>query len=171
MVYVYCPACGRRLAKREIGDEGAVPYCEKCARPWFDVSHPCVIALVVNQYGEIALVKQAGISGNRFVCVAGYVKAGETAEEAVCREIREELGLYVTGMEYVNSYYYEKDDNLMLGFICRAEKGEFVISPELITAEWFGADEALQQLKEARVAKILLLEYIERYRAGAKPGC
>ena len=63
----------------------------------------------------------------------------------------------------------EKDDNLMLGFICRAEKGEFVISPELITAEWFGAD-GLCSSKEARVA-ILLLEYIERYRAGAKPGC
>lgn len=161
MIFKFCPACGSRLDECKIGDEGTVPFCKKCARPWFSVSHPCVITLVVNECGEIALVKQNFASDERFVCVAGYIKAGETAEQAVCREVKEELGLNVVSLKFIKSYYFEKHDNLMLGFVCRVKKGNFTISDELKAAEWFDVENALLQLKESKIAKKLLLEYIK----------
>lgn len=62
MKFKYCPECGTKLADRIIGDEGAVPYCERCEKPLFDMFSTCVIVLVVNEEGEAALLRQEYIS-------------------------------------------------------------------------------------------------------------
>ena len=58
MKFVCCPQCGAKLEKREIGDEGLVPYCSACGRPWFDMPYACTITLVINEYDEVALIRQ-----------------------------------------------------------------------------------------------------------------
>lgn len=162
MEFIYCPGCGLKLIKNKIGDEGEVPFCSRCSRPWFDFSYPCIIALVVNEFGEIALLRQSYGEPGRYVFVAGFIKSGERAESAVCREVREELGLEVESVKYINSYYFEKHDNLMLGFACRALKGAFTLSDEVETAGWFNIHDALNELKDSSIAKRLLLDYLEQ---------
>ena len=108
MKFVCCPQCGAKLEKREIGDEGLVPYCSSCGRPWFDMPYACTITLVINEYDEVALIRQGYVSDQYYVCVAGYVKCGETAEETAAREVEEELGLVPESLRYTRSYYFER---------------------------------------------------------------
>ena len=61
MRFTYCPHCGSELTKREIGDEGLVPFCEACKVPLFDMFATCVICAVTNECGEVALLKQGDI--------------------------------------------------------------------------------------------------------------
>lgn len=159
MTFSYCPKCGERLVMREIGDEGAVPFCENCSRPFFDFSYPCVICLVTDGEGRFALIKQGYVSENH-VCVAGYIKRGETPEEAAAREVAEETGLKVRSLRYLMSRYHAKSDNLMLGFVVTVEHGEFTLSGEVDSAGWFGAEKARELLRKSSVAKELLEIYL-----------
>lgn len=138
MKFTYCPECGGRLTQKTIGDEGEVPFCGECGRPWFGFSYPCVICLLHDGAGNYALIQQT-YATNNYVCVAGFIHEGETDEQTAVREIREEVGLEVQDMRYVGSYYYPKHDNLMLGFACRVNRSEFHLSDnEVRTAGWFG---------------------------------
>lgn len=161
MTFIHCPLCGEKLTSKPIGDEGLVPFCEACGRPWFPFSYPCVICLCMDENGNIALIKQS-YGEDRFVCVAGYVKHGESLESAARREVEEETGLSVLGVHYVNSYPYEKRDNLMLGFACRVKRADFSLSDEVKTATWFTPDEADNALAQSLIAQRLLHDYINR---------
>ncbi len=158
MRFDHCPVCGRLLELRQIGDEGAVPFCEKCERPWFPFSYPCVICLCMDENGNVLLIKQSyGIS--RYVCVAGYIKAGEDAETALRREIAEETGLEVLGARYLYSRYFEKHDNLMLAFACRVRRSELKLSAnEVSEANWFTPDDAYNALFAGAYGRDMLNE-------------
>lgn len=148
----YCPRCGNKAVMREIGDEGVIPYCAGCEVPLWDLFTASIIAAVVNEYGEIALLRQDYVSTTNHVCVAGVMKLGESAEDTVVREIGEELGLHVKSVEYVKSYPYAKKDMLMLGFKAVVEKNAFTLSAEVDSAEWVKFDKALDLLREGSIA-------------------
>lgn len=159
MTFRFCPVCGRGLVLKEVGDEGLTPFCNACALPFFSFSWPCVICLVVNEDKRVALIRQSGGFG-RYVCVAGFVRQGESAERAAEREVEEEIGLKVSGVEFIRSYYHEKGDNLMLGFVCWVEGGRFRLSKEVEAAEWFSFGKARELLRDSSVAKLLLEDYL-----------
>lgn len=158
MKFNHCPACGAALQGRILGDEGEVPYCEACSRPWFSFSYPCVICLAVDENGDIALIRQSYVS-ERFICVAGHIQQGETAEHTAAREVEEEIGLPMLSVKYISSYYHEKQDNLMLGFVCRVKRAELTLSCEVDEARWFAPDEAEEALRQASIAHRLLCDY------------
>lgn len=143
MKHLYCPQCGAHLTAREIGDEGLVPYCERCARPWFDSFSTCIIALAVNEYGEAALLRQSDLSDRYHTLVSGYIKPGETAEETAAREILEETGLRVDLLESCGTFWLAKREQLMLGYFAAVKKQEFVLSGEIDSARWVSLREAL----------------------------
>lgn len=155
MQFTFCPDCGGRLIKKSIGDEGEIPFCESCGRPWFSFSYPCVICLLTDGAGNYALIRQTYATKN-YVCVAGFIKEQETAEQTAAREICEETGLEVLSMRYVGSYYYPKHDNLMIGYLCTVEHGEFRLSGEVKTAGWFTLEEARELLSHGTVGKDLM---------------
>ena len=78
MRYKYCPECGFCLFDREAGDDGAVPYCDRCKRYWFDSFSCCVIVMVVNEFNEIALLRQSYISDEYQTFVAGFMTPGDS---------------------------------------------------------------------------------------------
>lgn len=152
MRFVYCPYCGNQLIKKEIGDEGRIPFCEKCNIPLWDMFTTSIIAAVVNEEREIALLRQNYVSAVSYVCVAGVMKPGESAEDAVIREVWEEIGQKVERLEYVGSYPYEKKEMLMLGYKASVKKRGFVLSGEVDAAEWVRYEDALPMLREGGVA-------------------
>lgn len=156
MRFTYCPHCGTYLSKREIGDEGRIPYCEKCQIPLWDMFTTSIIAAVVNEYQEVALLRQNYVSATKHVCVAGIMKIGESAEETVIREIKEEIGLDVKELQYIKSYPYEKKEMLMLGYKAVVEKSEFVLSGEVDAVEWVKFENALDLLPEGSIARNLV---------------
>ncbi len=125
MHFIYCPHCGTKLIGKEIGDEGIIPYCENCSVPLWDMFTTSIIAAVVNEYGEVALLRQNYVSETKYVCVAGIMKLGESAEDTVVREVKEEIGQDVETLEFVCSYPYEKREMLMLGYKAIVKKKEF----------------------------------------------
>lgn len=160
MQFRFCPQCGSKLTTKQVGDEGEIPFCESCGRPWFSFSYSCVICLLTDGEGRFALIKQTYATKN-YVCVAGFIKEQETAEQTAIREIREETGLEVLSLRYVNSYYYPKHDNLMLGYVCTVKPGEFKLSGEVERAGWFELEEARELLSHGTVGKDLLRDYLE----------
>ena len=162
MRFTYCPHCGNKLAKKEIGDEGLVPFCETCHMPLFDMFSTCVVCAVTNERNEVALLKQGDISNTRYVCVSGFMKIGESAEESAAREIEEEIGQKVEELCFVRSYPYEKKEMLMLGFHAKVTKAELVLSKEVDDAEWVPYAEALGKIREGSIAWQLVKEVIEK---------
>lgn len=160
MTFDFCPQCGMKLYDKICGDEGAVPYCDNCRRPFFPFSYTCVICLCITEdNSDIALIKQSYVSQS-FVNVAGFIKRGETAEETVVREVMEEIGQTVTDYAFVRSYYHKKSDNLMLGFVCKVRKSELKLSKEVEAAEWFPLKYAQQMLRYDSVGWNLLNDYL-----------
>lgn len=176
MHFKYCPHCGARAVEREIGDEGMIPYCEACETPLWDLFATSVICAVVNEENEIALLRQAYVSAEHEVCVAGIMKPGESAEDAAVREIEEELGLKTEKLAYVRSYPYESKEMLMLGFRADVRKKAFVLSKEVDAAAWVPIAEAPGRLREGGIARQLVCEVLERVtgyysRLGMRTGC
>ncbi|MDE7250498.1 MAG: NUDIX domain-containing protein [Lachnospiraceae bacterium] len=152
MHFKYCPHCGNELIKKEIGDEGFIPFCENCDIPLWDMFTTSIIAAVVNEQNEVALLRQNYVSTSSYVCVAGIMKIGESAEDTVIREVKEELGLDVIDLKFIKSYPYEKKEMLMLGYKAFVKKSDFSISGEVDSVKWVKFENALSLLREGSIA-------------------
>jgi len=146
MEFKYCPDCGTKLIKKNIGDEGNVPYCEKCNKPLFDVFSTCIIVLVVNLDNKVALLRQNYISNQYCNLVSGYMKPGECAEETAYREVKEELGISISSLKIIGTYWFDKKDMLMIGFIANTTETEFKLSEEVDNAFWVPVKEAINMV-------------------------
>ena len=156
MHYTHCPDCGQLLTSRPVGDEGLVPFCESCSRPWFDTFSTCIIAAVVNERGEVLLQRETR-RPDREVLVAGYIKPGESAEDAARREIAEETGLTVTSLRYVASWPHMNGDMLMLGYAATAEGENRTDSGEILSARWCTPEGAVAALREGSIARQVVM--------------
>jgi NAD+ diphosphatase len=160
MVFEYCPKCGEKLDKKEIGDEGLVPFCVSCDRVYFNFSYPCVLCLVVDENDNAVLTRER--ADGYYGGVAGFIQEGETIENAAIREVEEEVGLIIDidELKFVKSYGYS--DRLMMGFICMAKNSELKISEkELYAAEWIPINDAANLVRQGSVIRQLINEYIQ----------
>ncbi|MBE5877165.1 MAG: NUDIX domain-containing protein [Lachnospiraceae bacterium] len=161
MHFKYCPYCGTKAIMKEIGDEGEISYCETCKIPLWDMFSTCIICAVVNEQREVALLRQDYVSTTSYVCVAGVMKLGESAEETAKREVKEEIGLNVEELKFIKTYPYDKKEMLMIGFKASVKEAEFKLSGEVDLVKWFSFEEALSQLREGSIAWQLVKTVIE----------
>lgn len=141
MHYKYCPECGTKLIPHPAGDDGDVPYCSNCNRMWFDSFSDCVLVLVYDEFDELALSSQWYLPKQFASFTTGYMKPGETAEEAAAREVQEELGLTLQSITYAGTYWFDYNSQLMHGFIGCAKKAPLHLSTEVQSAKWVPAAE------------------------------
>lgn len=161
MRFKCCPECGEKLILKPIGDEGDVPFCEKCSRPWFDMFSSAVIVLIVNEYEEAVLLKQNYMSDKYMVLVSGFIKPGESAEETARREVLEEVGLELDDNHLAATYWFAPKDMMMIGFIAHAKKTELRLSDEVDEARWVPVREAIELVHpKGAVSHSLLDEYL-----------
>jgi len=136
MIFKYCPDCGKALDQKMIGDEGMIPYCHSCDKPYFDNPAICVVTTVINEKKQILLLKSNYISTTKWTLVAGYVKNGETLEDAVIRETIEETGQNIEHLEYIRSYYFASGELILCGFIAWVTQRDFIHSNEVDDLFW-----------------------------------
>ncbi len=170
MRFTYCPDCGTKLTMKEIGDEGMMPYCESCKKPWWDMFSSCIIVLVYNDRGEVALLNQGYISTRYRNLVSGYMKPGETAESTAVREVEEEIGIKIDRLTPVRTVWFKPKGLLMIGYLGHAANTDFTTSPEVDHVEWVRAEDAVALVhpkSEASASAMLVEEYVKRLTSGS----
>ena len=158
MMFTFCPHCGNKLIEKEIGDEGILPFCEKCDKPFFDQIGLCTITAVINKKYEIALVKDA--RQKKWGLIAGYLKKGESIEESSIREVKEEIGLSPINCKYISSFSYLEKDLIMIGFISFVENSNNTLSSEIEEVKWSSLENAKRELRDGSIAQKLVIEIL-----------
>lgn len=131
-----CSRCG---APTEPARGGSVRRCTVDGSEHFPRTDPAVIMLVHDGADRCVLGRQAAWPVGRFSTLAGFVEPGESAEQAVVREVAEEVGLAVEGLRYVASQPWPFPSSLMLGFTarCAPDAVPRPLDGELAEARWF----------------------------------
>lgn len=133
----YCPVCGH-LNKDEVGTWGR--HCPNCGYTSYPSVTPAILALVHDGERRMLLTHKPGWD-KRYSCIAGFVEPGESLEQCVQREVREEVGVEVTDVTYVGSQPWPFPHQLMVGYTARYVSGELHIEEqELDDAAWFDVD-------------------------------
>ncbi|HEY6530563.1 MAG TPA: NAD(+) diphosphatase [Cellvibrionaceae bacterium] len=130
----FCGRCGSAttLSKVEL-----CCSCADCGASFFPRISPCVIGLV-SRGDELLLAAHQRHKQGRYSLLAGFIEAGETAEEAFSREVYEEVGLHIDHIRYVSSQPWPFPSQLMLGFFAHYQSGEITPDPsEILDAAWF----------------------------------
>ncbi len=133
----YCSHCGCGLV-RIVANWGK--HCPSCGEDHFPHIHPCIIVLV-RRGTELLLIRNAAWNPGRFSLVAGFLDFGESLEECVQREVREEAGIEVANIRYVGSQCWPFPSQQMIGFLADYAGGE--VKPdgvEVVEADWFSVD-------------------------------
>ena len=160
MKFIYCPLCGGELVEKDSWDEGTVPYCPVDNIMYFETPKPCIVVAVVKDK-EILLLKQSYIFKNSKVLVSGYVTNGETVEETVYREVKEETGITVDEIKYLGSEYLASKEIIMLTFMAKYVEGEISKSSEVEGVEWGNIDDALCQMSEDEIGKRIVRKLLK----------
>ncbi|WP_246077850.1 NAD(+) diphosphatase [Neptunomonas concharum] len=132
--------CGRCGAKMHHHAEDLAKHCGQCDLVQYPRISPCVIVLVVDG-DRCLLARSPRFPPGRFSTLAGFIEAGETAEAAVHREIKEEVGIDVKNVRYARSQSWPFPHSLMLGFYADYAGGE--LKPdgiEIEEAHWYTRD-------------------------------
>ena len=140
----FCANCG---AKSSMAEGGWKRVCPSCKTEHFPRTDPVVIMLV--EKGDKCLLgRQKQFAPGMYSCLAGFVEAAETIEDAVKREIFEEAGIRCTDVTYYMTQPWPYPSSLMIGCSARALTDDIVIDKmELEDARWFDRDEAMLMWK------------------------
>ncbi len=132
----YCGCCGS-TTRAESGGNSRICVEPECATVIFPRVDPAIIVLVRN-LDRCLLGRQPSWPEGRYSTIAGFVEPGESLEDAVRREIREETNILVENIEYHSSQPWPFPSSLMLGFTAEALSEEILLNDaELEDAQWF----------------------------------
>lgn len=133
--------CGSCATPTEVAPTERARRCPRCGLHAFPRLAPAMITLVHRDDGRVLLARNARWPTAMYSCLAGFVEPGESVEDAVRREVREEVGVEVDSLRYFGSQPWPFPHSLMLGFHARYAGGEIVVDGEEIAdARWFGPD-------------------------------
>ncbi len=140
----FCANCGNSSA---IVRGGWSRRCQECDAEHYPRVDPVVIMLAEHD-GRLLLGRQYHYPPGRYSALAGFVEVGETVEDAVAREIREEAGIEVAGVTYVASQPWPFPSSLMIGCTAQALDDALTVDlAELEDARWFTRDEVKSALE------------------------
>lgn len=170
----FCANCGTFTS---VTEGGYSRHCPNCGRDHFPRTDPVVIMLVEHDR-QLLLGRRAGWPPRRYSALAGFVSPGESVEEAVVREVREESGITARDPTFVASQPWPFPSSLMLGFEAVSAGGSPVardgeledvrwVTGEEVLAAVAGANPALLLPPEVSIARFLIERWADRQRRPA----
>lgn len=133
----YCGGCGCVVTRK---DGERAKECPQCGLVTYPRICPATITAVVKD-GRLLLARHTRTRGNLYTVLAGFVEAGETLEECVHREIREETGIEVKNLRYFGSESWPFPNSMMIAFTAEYDSGEIKVDEtEILEARWFSPD-------------------------------
>lgn len=159
----YCLKCGTKLIKKELEHEGLIPYCDKCHEYRFEPFSTAVSMIIVDSnFQETLLIKQ--YNNDRYILVAGYITKGEAAEEALKRELMEEVGLKVKRLIFQKTKYHARTNTLMINYIVVVEDTNVIPNYEIDSYKWFSIQDGLDNIAKCSLAKEFYQLFYDRLK-------
>lgn len=156
----FCGVCGAPMRRARIE---RAKVCNRCGLVTYPRTSPAILALVRNG-DTLLLARSPHFPPGLFSLVAGFVEPGESLEEAVHREVREETGIWITNVRYVASEPWPFPQSLMVGFTADYAGGEIVIdNNEIVAAGWFDRDHLPPLPSPMSLSRILIDRWVEEH--------
>ena len=160
--HVFCSRCGTSTAGKPGERAKECPACGLVSYPRIS---PAVIVAVVREE-RILLARAHRFAPGMYSVLAGFVEPGETLEECVHREVKEETGIKVRNVRYFTSQPWPFPNSLMVAFTAEHAGGEIAIDPvELAEAGWYAAD-ALPRIPDRITVARKLIDWFVESRHG-----
>jgi NAD+ diphosphatase len=149
--HTHCPVDGTPTVPDPGGHS---TRCPADGTEHFPRTDPAVIMLVTDPDDRCLLARNAAWPGRRVSILAGFVEPGESAEQAVIREVSEETRIKVTNVRYVGSQPWPMPRSLMLGFRADAPAGQDIVvdAEEIAEAHWFSREELVAAIRARELA-------------------
>jgi len=149
--HTHCPVDGTPTVA---GPGGHFTVCPKDGTEHFPRTDPAVIMLVTDPDDRCLLARNVAWPGRRVSILAGFVDPGESAEQAVIREVGEETQIKVTNVRYVGSQPWPMPRSLMLGFRAEAPAGQDIVvdTEEIAEAFWFSREGLVAAIRAREIA-------------------
>lgn len=149
----FCPVCGSGLHD---DPHYTARKCIGCGQQYFPRIEPAIIVLI-SRGDEVLLARHVQRNTDLYSCIAGFVELGETLEQCVAREVREETSLEIKNIKYAGSQSWPFPDQLMLAYTAEYASGEINVQKEEISeAKWFHRSELPSTPKAGSVAYNLI---------------
>ncbi len=167
--------CGRCGGATRVVHGGQSRRCTGCGRELYPRTDPAVIVAILDHDGRLLLGRQPTWASGRVSVFAGFVEMGESLEQAVHREMAEEVGLALSGLTYLGSQPWPFPRSLMVGFLARAAHPGFTAAEgEIEHARWYTVPQLRQALASGAVTlpppTSIARRMIGSWLAGRLPG-
>ena len=165
----YCGRCG---AKTVDSKWERAKVCPKCGFRSFTRISPAIITTIIkedvdedgNVENKLLMATHSYHKVKKPALLAGFMEVGETIEEAVHREVKEEVGIEIKDLKYFGSQSWPYPNSLMIAFTCKYESGEIKIdNHEIVDAKWFKKDEIDFIDSNISISSQLIKNFIENY--------
>jgi NAD+ diphosphatase len=154
--------CGRCATPTEPATADRARRCPACGLLAFPRLAPAVITLIERD-GQALLARNRGFVVPMYSCIAGFVEPGETLEEAVHREVGEEVGIELGEVRYTSSQPWPFPHSLMIGFEATWAAGEIEVDGvEIAEAGWYRPDDLPMIPPPFSIARTLIDRWIAR---------
>lgn len=124
--HIYCSKCGKPMKRSE---KERMLYCETCGFQTYPTISPCVIVGVYDK-DRLLMTKYAGRAYKNYALIAGFVEIGESLEQAVRREVKEEVGLNIKNIRYYKSQPWPFTDTILAGFFAELDGDDTITLEE-----------------------------------------
>lgn len=154
----YCGACG---SKTIIDEKDMMLKCPECGQMHYSRIAPAII-VAINNNGKLLMAKHSYYTKIRYALIAGFMEAGENIEEAVQREVHEEVGIDIKNIKYIKSQSWPYPNSLMIGFTADYAGGKITVdNDEILEARWFKPDEIEIPESDISISSYLISKFIE----------
>lgn len=157
----FCPQCGGR---NHLNHNQLAMQCGECRTLHYPRIFPCIIVAVRKQ-NQILLAQHPRHRNGMYTVIAGFLEVGETLEQCVAREVKEETGIDVNNIRYFGSQPWAFPSSMMMGFVADYQSGQ--IKPdysELSDARWFNIDALPPVAPQGTIARQLIEYTIEKIK-------
>ena len=154
----FCTACATPL---EADARERVKICPACGHSSYPRLAPAII-VAVTRGDRLLLARSHRHTSGRFSVLAGFVEPGETLEECLMREVKEEVGIDVKNIRYFGSQPWPFPHSLMIAFTCEYAAGEIVLeAQEIAEAGWFTAENMPRVPPRISISRRLIDWFVE----------
>lgn len=153
--------CGRCGTKTILDEKDMMLKCPDCGQVHYPRIAPAII-VAIKKDDKLLMAKHSYHDNIRYALIAGFVEPGESIEEAVHREVLEEVGIKIKNLKYMKSQSWPFPNSLMLGFEAEYKSGEIKVDgDEILKAEWFKKDEIIRYNSDISISDWLIQKFID----------